>query len=359
MDYSLEDSTVNTSINMPINTSIIMPISTSNNANNQINSALIADTPILTATPLLSDPFFEPFTLDTPNQSLLSELQTQIHIDQINNNNNININDDNVFTNVFIHEPQSKNKIIEINKINETQMETNKSQFVAANLEQFRFRGDTANWCDYCAKDMFIHKKSCEKFITKCISRYHRNITQFFNDRISHMLGSILHLEVHAQNYLEIKCPALYARYKSNIYPSSLDSRCYIVPGIVRQYNEMEYISNVFRFTKNNHVNTNYVNMNNINNNINNDNNDNDNNININKTFVSIKADEIYDWLKLENIMCSNCFCYACPFHNRFGDFEVRTYNEKQMYLCGWCNDKYLAYCVIDNGKSSSNQNIM
>ncbi|VBB18840.1 hypothetical protein YASMINEVIRUS_1372 [Yasminevirus sp. GU-2018] len=189
-----------------------------------------------------------------------------------------------------------------------------------ANLERFKFRSDNANWCDYCIKDIFIHRTSREAFIKKCITLYEKNKTYFPKRKEAHMLGSVLNLDQDAYVYLSTHSPELFERYRQSYRGSTHDSRTYVLGGVISQYNERVYTS---QLSHSSHLSNSSHSQHEFN-----------------------KYNCMDEWLKMSNIVCSHCSFYACPFHQQYGNFGSRAYGENQtkIHTCGWCDDSLTEY---------------
>lgn len=153
------------------------------------------------------------------------------------------------------------------------------------------------NCCDYCYENIYIHPKSGYNYIDRCIFKYTDNSGRFFKSKDSHMLGTLLSLDLLARTYLETTCQELYSKYKVSYVTS--DAKGYIVGGIIEQY--------------------------------------------IMRSITSDTSDKLEldrdMWLIMNNIRCDQCQRLCCPFHRDHNSFELRTVNSKNIYCCGWCID--------------------
>jgi hypothetical protein len=163
----------------------------------------------------------------------------------------------------------------------------------------YRGKHKNSHWCDYCYCGKFAHTTSLNVFIEKCIEKFEKSEKRFVQSREAQMLRTIISLEPQCKNYLIARNITLYNTFDIAKYSS--DSYGYVVGGIVDQYVEREYS---IRTTHNRNM-----------------------------------GQDFDKWLIQNNEKCAMCNCLACPFHKKFGSFEIIDYEGNKIFCCGWCYD--------------------
>lgn len=167
--------------------------------------------------------------------------------------------------------------------------------FSDKSVNKYKKRINRSNWCEFCYRDLFMHKSSIETFIDNCVEKVNKNR---FSTKYDHMLGSIIQLDERARNYLWMHNKKLYDKYIPNIRNMQTDAKRFIAEGIINQYNEGTYLSD-----------------------------------------PDSKFKTVEEWLKLNNTTCSVCKYLTCPFHQRFYGFVTNVSNNVAVNICGMCND--------------------
>jgi hypothetical protein len=159
--------------------------------------------------------------------------------------------------------------------------------------------------CDYCKSDIFAHDDAIKHEIDRMLGMYtYASVESFFESEHAHRLGSLIHIDGVAYKYLHEKYDNIAKIYTVDGY---MRNYVHIKKQFIHEYNCMFYDKH--------------------------------------------KVDDKDKWLVC-NMVCDRCKRTACPFHTKYGSFEVI----EGRYLCGWCKPCPLLMKLISKNYNKNNK---